>query len=164
MIFFLLNAQFLKNWSILSYSVVLISDVQQSDSVIHVYMFFSHILFHYGLSQIWCSFHVLHSRTLLSIHSKCDSLQLLTPNPQSIPLPLLSLLPTVSLFSMSVSLFLFYRWVHVWHYDFHPILRMRKLRLREMGNLTKSPYQWMEKPTFFTKARGLISEKRDILI
>ena len=31
---------------------MLISAVEQSDSVIHVYMFSSYILFHYGLSQI----------------------------------------------------------------------------------------------------------------
>ena len=35
----------------LIYSVVLISAVQQSDSVIHIYTFFFNILFHYGLSQ-----------------------------------------------------------------------------------------------------------------
>ena len=34
----------------LSYNVVLISAVHQSDSVIHIYILF-HILFHYGLSQ-----------------------------------------------------------------------------------------------------------------
>ena len=35
----------------LIYSVVLISAVQQSDSVIHQYTFFFYILFHYDLSQ-----------------------------------------------------------------------------------------------------------------
>ena len=34
----------------LSYNVVLVSAVQQSDLVIHIYILF-HILFHYGLSQ-----------------------------------------------------------------------------------------------------------------
>ena len=35
----------------LIYNIVLISAIQQSDSVIHVYTFFSKIIFHYGLSQ-----------------------------------------------------------------------------------------------------------------
>ena len=34
----------------LAYNVVLLSAVQQSDSVIHIYILF-YILFHYGLSQ-----------------------------------------------------------------------------------------------------------------
>ena len=41
------------------------------------------------------------------IHSKCNSLYLPTPNSLSIPLAPLSLLTTTSLFSMSLSLFLF---------------------------------------------------------
>ena len=35
----------------LIYNVVLISAVQQSDSVIHIHTFFFNIVFHYGLSQ-----------------------------------------------------------------------------------------------------------------
>ena len=50
----------------------------------------------------------LYSRTSLLIHSKCHSLHLVTPNSQSIPL-LPSLLATTSLFSTSMSLFLFCR-------------------------------------------------------
>ena len=44
---------------------------------------------------------------LLFIHSKCNSLHLLAPNSQSIPLSVFSLLATTSLFSMPVSLLLF---------------------------------------------------------
>ena len=47
------------------------------------------------------------------MHSIYASLHLLTPNSQSVPLPPLSCLATTSLFSVSVSLFLFCRWVHL---------------------------------------------------
>ena len=95
------------------HSVVLISTVQQSDSVIHIYILF-HPLFHYGLSQdieFPVLFPVLYSRTLLFIHSIniYNSLHLLIPYSHSIPLPPPSPLATTGLFSMSVSLFLFSR-------------------------------------------------------
>ena len=72
------------------------------------------ILSYYGVSQeigyisLCCI-----SRTLLFICSKCNSLHQLTPGSQFIPLP--SHLPfgNHSLFSMSVSLFLICRSVHV---------------------------------------------------
>ena len=48
----------------LIYNVVLISAVQQSDSVICIYILF-HILFHYGLLQYIQWFPILSSRTLL---------------------------------------------------------------------------------------------------
>ena len=48
-------------------------------------------------------------RTLLFIHSICNSLHLLTPVSHSIPPPKPSLLASTSLFSMSVILFLFHR-------------------------------------------------------
>ena len=53
------------------------------------------------------------SSTLLSILSKCNNLHLLTSDSQSIPLSPPSPLATTSLFSMSVSLFLFCRWVNL---------------------------------------------------
>ena len=53
----------------------------------------------------WILFLVLHSRTLLSIHSIHNTLLLLTPNSRFIP-SLPSLLATTSLFSMSKSLLL----------------------------------------------------------
>ena len=94
----------------LIYSVVLISAVQQSDSFIHIYIysfliFFSIVVYPRKLDIVpW-----LYSRTLLFIHSKCNSLHLPTPNSQSIPLPPPPPLATTSLFSVSVNLFLFCR-------------------------------------------------------
>ena len=72
----------------LIYNVVLISAIHQSDSVINIYTFF--YLYQLPLCSItsdWIQFPVLYSRTSLLIHSKCNSLHLLTPNSQSI-LPL----------------------------------------------------------------------------
>ena len=45
-----------------------------------------------------------YSRTSLLIHSICNSLHLLTPNTQPIPLPPPFLLATMSFFPMSLSL------------------------------------------------------------
>ena len=58
---------------------------------------------------------MLYSRILLLIHSRWNSLYLLTPNSQSIPFPPPSLLATTILFSMSVSLSLFCILVHLCH-------------------------------------------------
>ena len=64
----------------------------------HTYTIFFYIIFHHGLSQeIGYSF-LCSSRTLLLIHSKFNSLHLLTPNSQSIPLPPPSPLATASPF------------------------------------------------------------------
>ena len=73
------------------------------------------ILFHHDLSQE-TGYSSLYSRISLLIHSKCNSLHLLTPNSPSIPLPFPSPFPlaTTSLFS-SVSLFLFCREVRLCH-------------------------------------------------
>ena len=54
-----------------------------------------------------------YSTTLLSIHSNCNSLHLLTPSSPSIALPPPSPWATTSLFSMSVSLFLFCKQAHL---------------------------------------------------
>ena len=51
--------------------------------------------------------------TLLLIHFVCNSLYLLNPDFQSFPLKPSSSLATPSLFSMSVSLLLFHRYVHL---------------------------------------------------
>ena len=66
-----------------------ISVVQQSNPVIHICTLF--FIFLYYLPS--CSnprdqmeFLVFYNRTSLPIHSKCNSLNLLTPNSQSIPL------------------------------------------------------------------------------
>ena len=61
----------------------------------------------WSIPRDWIQFPVLYSRTSMLIHSKCNSLYLPTPNSLSIPLAPLSLLTTTSLFSMSLSLFLF---------------------------------------------------------
>ena len=58
---------------------------------------------------------MLCSQTSLLIHPKCNSLHLLTPSSQSIPLPPSSPLATTNLFSMSVTLFLFCGKVHLCH-------------------------------------------------
>ena len=70
----------------------------------------------------WIGFPVLYSRSLLIIYSKYNTnrLHLLIPNSQSIPLHLPPLphshsLIITSQFSRSVSLFLFFRYVHLCH-------------------------------------------------
>ena len=65
----------------MTYGVVLISAVQQSDSVIHMYTILFHILFqimvyHRILTIVPCAI----SRTLLLIHSIGKSLHLLIPD------------------------------------------------------------------------------------
>ena len=52
---------------------------------------------------------MLHSRTLLFMHSIYKSLNLLTPTSHSVPPPTPSPLATTSLFSLSLILFLFHR-------------------------------------------------------
>ena len=55
------------------------------------------------------------SRTLFFVHSICNSLHLLTPTSQSLPYIIRSLLATTILFSMSMSLSLFCRWIYLCH-------------------------------------------------
>ena len=78
---------------------------------IYVYIHIHTIFFSYylplSIPRGWIEFPVLYNRIPLLIHSKYNSLHLPTPNPLTIPLPPLSPLATTSLFSMSVSLFLF---------------------------------------------------------
>ena len=100
----------------LIYNVVLVSAVEQLVSVVCVcvcvcvcvYAFFF-ILVYPGK---WIQFPVLYSRPLFSMHSKCNRLHL-TPNSQSICLPLNCPLAITSLFSMSASLLMFCRQVHL---------------------------------------------------
>ena len=73
----------------LIYNIVPLSAVQQSDPVTHtcmqmyiLFLILSSIIFQ-PKRQI--SFPVIYSRVSLSIHSKCNSLHLLTPNSQSPP-------------------------------------------------------------------------------
>ena len=90
---------------------MLISSVHQSDTVIPMYILF-HILFHYGLSQD------IESGSLGCRVGLCcwsilyNSLPLLTQTPISTPSPLLA---TTSLFSLSVCLFLFHRYVDLYY-------------------------------------------------
>ena len=69
----------------------------------------------WSIPRDWTQLPVLCSRTSLFVHSKWNNAHLLTPNPQSIPLPPPSPLATASLLSMSVSLSLLCRWVHLCH-------------------------------------------------
>ena len=70
---------------------------------IHTHIFFSYYLPSCSVLQDWIQFPVLYSRTSSLIHSKCNSLYLLTPNSMFIPFLPLSSLATTSLFSMSES-------------------------------------------------------------
>jgi len=68
--------------------MLLISAVRKSDPVIHVYIFFfSYYLPSCSVTSDRIQLPVLYSGTSLLIHSKCNSLHLLTPNSQSIPPP-----------------------------------------------------------------------------
>ena len=99
----------------LIYNAVPTSAVQQSDSVIHIQTFFFLIFFSIRVYHRIIQFPVLYSRTLLFIHPIYNSLPLLIPDSQSFPPTPSSPLATTSLFSMSVSLFLFCRQVHLCH-------------------------------------------------
>ena len=87
---------------------MLISSVQQSDSVIHIY-YFSYSFPLQFITGYWIQFPVLYTRFLLLIHPTYTSLYLLIPNSQSSPRP--SHLGNHSL--LSVSLFLFHKYVHL---------------------------------------------------
>jgi len=65
------------------------------------HIFFSALVYHRILNTVLCT--VLSSKTLVFIHSMCDSLPLLTPTSHFLPSPTpCRLLATTSLFSMSV--------------------------------------------------------------
>ena len=93
------------NWRIVIYNIVLVSGVQQSDSVICVLIFFQVLFFfffgfftHIGYNRILIDFAIY--------RSMCMSI----PSSQFIPQqPTLSLWLTINLFSVSVALFLFYK-------------------------------------------------------
>ena len=73
----------------LIYGVLLISVVQQRDFVAHIYTFFlKHSFPLWSIPGDWLQLPVPYSRTSLFIHSKFNSLHLLTPDSQCIPLPL----------------------------------------------------------------------------
>ena len=66
--------------------VVPISAIQQNDSIIYTF-FFKNYFPSRSIPRDRIQFLVLHSRTLLVIYSKSNSLNLLIPNSQSTPLP-----------------------------------------------------------------------------
>ena len=79
---------------------------------LYIYTFFLYCFPWWLMTGFWIEFPGLYSRTLLFMHSICASLYLLIPNSQFFLPPTPSPLATRSLFSMSVSLFMFRRWVH----------------------------------------------------
>ena len=92
------------------FTMLLISAVQQGDSVIYIY---THSFLYpfplWFITGYGIEFPVLYSRTLLFIHPICHSLHLLTQTPStSLPHPP-SPSATTSLISMSACLFLFHR-------------------------------------------------------
>ena len=90
---------------LLKYNLQLISAAQRNDSVVCVYIHsFSFSFPSWFITGYQMQFPGLYSRTLLPIHSKCDSLHLLTPNSQPILPPLHAPLTTTSLFSVSTFL------------------------------------------------------------
>ena len=86
----------------LIYNAVLVSGIQN---------ILFHILFHYALLQ-HIEYSLLYNRISLLIYSKYSILHLLVPYSQSNSS---FSLPITSLFSMSVSLFLFHRYAHLCH-------------------------------------------------
>ena len=78
---------------------------QQSDPVTHTYtrILFSHYPASCSITSDQIQFPVLHSRTSLLTHSKGKPVHLLTPDSQSIPLPLPRPSATTSVLSLSGS-------------------------------------------------------------
>ena len=106
--FFLFCAIFLKfYWSIIDLQCC-VSGVQQSDSVIHIFILFQSFLLQV-ITEYWVEFPVLYSRSLLVTYLIYSSVCMLIPNSWFIPPPPLHVSPLViiSLFLVSVSLFLF---------------------------------------------------------
>ena len=95
------------------YSALWIFAVQQSDAVLHVYILFLNIYFHYGLSQ-----EIIHSPLWYTVGTCCLfilSVIVYTYQPQIPSLSPSFPLGNNILISMSVSLFLFCRQVHLCH-------------------------------------------------
>ena len=90
------------------YIVDIVSDVQQSNSVKHLYTLSDSLPF-CVITMYWTQFLVLYSRSLLFIYFMYRSVYLFISNSLFTlpPTPTLSPLETRSLFSMSLSLFLF---------------------------------------------------------
>ena len=65
-------------------NVILISAVQQSDSVLHMYLIFFKFFPHVVIAEYWAEFPVLYSRSLLVIYSIYSNVYMSTPESQSI--------------------------------------------------------------------------------
>ena len=103
----------------LIYNFVLISGVQQSESVIHTHIFFLfQILFPYRLLQN-IEFPVLYSRSLLVIYFIYSSVCMLIPSSRFIPSHDVSPLVTISLFSISVRLCFAFKFICIIFFRFH---------------------------------------------
>ena len=95
------------------YQSLLHGKVTQLYTYIHsLVLYYFPVLFITGFE---CSSLCYTFRILLFIHSKCYSLHHPSPNSQLVPLLPFSLLATTGLLSVSVSLFLFCRWVRLCH-------------------------------------------------
>ena len=99
-------------WNIVDLQYVLVSGVQQSDSVIHIPTFisFSDPFLIKFITEYWVEFLVLYSRSLLvtilyMVLSVCNRKFLIYPSPRTFPLWL------PCLFEKSVSLFLFHKYI-----------------------------------------------------
>ena len=89
---FLFFLRFLSFLLQLIYSILSITAIQQSDPGLHIdTFFFSHYPPSCSTTSDWIQFPVLYSKTSLLIHSKCNSLHLLSPKcspSHSLPFPL----------------------------------------------------------------------------
>ena len=98
---------------------MLVSGIQQCVSIIYTYIctyIIFKIIFHY--KSLWdiVQFPVAYSKSLLVIYFIYSCICLLIPYSQFIPSPHLSPLVTRSLFSMSVSLFLIFKQIHLCYF------------------------------------------------
>ena len=103
----------------LTFNALFVSGVQQVIRI-HMYMcihvhvcvcvFFSESFPLQAMTRNWMQFPVLCGRTLVLLYFICRLVYLLAPNSQGVP-PLLSPLVATSLFPMSVSQYVFYKYV-----------------------------------------------------
>ena len=85
---------------------------------IYMYLLFFKFFSQLVVLEYWAEFSALHSKSLLAIHLQYSSGYMSIPNSLAIPPPHPSPLVTMSVFSKSVSLFLFYTKVHLYLFFF----------------------------------------------